>query len=137
MAHFVGASPLAIAHLGNQLWLDPVHTFLGQNIVRSKRVVGAGKFVQLLTYVTDGLVAEAGTHPAGELKAFIPRLIIANQEGAEAAHSGCAFGESPDDQFLLANAFELQPTLGAAMLVAGVGILGNDAFKSLFTGFGQ
>src|SRR6188508_1651373 len=58
-------------------------------------------------------------------------IVMSNQQGTETLPSALRIGESSDDELLRRLAFHLQPVGRAAVLVAGVAPLGDDAFPTL------
>ena len=131
--HLVGR-PVAIAHLGDQRGLGPMHPLERSALGQCRdRGVGALERFELRPERRQLGVAEAGANAAGIMQAA-PRVIIAEQQGAQAAPPAGGLGKADYDELVAVGAFDLDPIVAASRPIRPVAALGDDAFQAIAAG---
>src|SRR3954451_6239409 len=128
LEHPAGGGPLREADLRDELRADPVHP-------RGARL---DRLVERRRWNLQRLEPRAQRHerrrvdPRAHLArvAQRARLVVADQQRAEAEAGALRFGEAADDDLLLQDALELEPVARAPAAVGRVRALGDQALPS-------
>ena len=107
VAQFPVGRPFAEAHLGDQAWLDPVHTGPRQPAAVERGMVLLQRGQRRMQAVQRSL-AESGADLAG-VDELVTGVVVAQQQRPEPGAGTLRVGEAADDKFLAALALELQP----------------------------
>ena len=112
----------------------PVHVALAHPAAGERRVV-------LLDALHPGVqiaqrrAVEAGADLAGVDE--VGAVVVADQQRAERDAAALRRGETADDEFLVADALELEPVAGAAAAVRRIGPLGDDTLVAALAGLAE
>src|SRR4051794_35160554 len=115
--------------LHDDLWLDPVDAEARQvGCYREWRCRPKDR-VEPLAKRQQHLRVETGTDLAGEYEPGI-RVVVTDEQGAEADPLACGIGEPADDELLARFDLHLEPAARPAVLVRRVAALGDHALPS-------
>ncbi len=132
MAQSAIRCPFAEVHLGDEFRLYEVRAAPRGCIERQERRRRRGARLELFHQVAPLGVRKAGPDFAGEAQAFA--LESADQQRTQRARMLRLLGIAADDQFLLLDAFRLEPGIVSARLVRRLGPLRDNAFQSKIAG---
>ncbi len=134
LADEVVGGPGGEADLGDEGGADPVDGAVGILGDALEGAVMDAEFDELGEEIAAEFLGEAGAgasgvdEVSGGLGAALDGRVVAKEEGTDAVGAFAGEGEACDDEFLLVEAFGLEPVGGAGAAIGGVGALGEDAF---------
>src|SRR6056297_184586 len=131
MAKLAVVGPFRKSELADEARFDPRHALVAGRVDEWTLVDGV--FVESGAEFDEKLVVVAGADLACVAQVAVV-IVIADQQGAEALALAFRLSEAGDDQFLAVVAFEFQPVAGAAVTIARVGPLGDDALPAFVAG---
>jgi len=105
--------------------------------------LGYAKLDELGEKIAAEFLCEAGAGAAGvdegarRFGAALYGRVVAEEEGSDAVGAFAGEGKARDDEFLLVEAFGLEPIASARAAVGSVGSFGDDAFGVEGAGFAE
>src|SRR4051794_35064653 len=117
--------PVAVLNLADEARLDPMDALLRHPLGEHDRRLGPCDRVEALPQLDQLLIVEPGADPAGVAQLPI-RVIIAEQQRAEAEPLTARVGKADYDELVPVQAFYLEPLGAAARTVGPVAPLRDD-----------